>query len=349
MRNRKNVLVLALLSGLGISAASAEQPDSLKGVKSAVSMQQSTPQQTPAPDAVASTDTSAERPAPTTALPPAPTPTPPPTVSMKPEEMEPLPPPLAELAEPVTPGQVQTLKKKVDGLSRATRSPLVTPVPRISSQTVSLSAGAAIPQVRVFPNVTTTVTFSDITGAPWALAAEPANSNDKQMNVRYVDGAPVVYIQPIVDYVAGNVTVFLKGLPTPIIINVTSQSPADTRSTVQVDYRLDLRIPKRSPDTPVRRAVASDKIGLYDKDLQAFLDGVPPEEATVVKLRNAPPAMRAWMMGDELVLRTDLELRDEFTRTLSAIDGTHVYVLPVTPELTLSEMGKSRSVYVNLN
>lgn len=225
----------------------------------------------------------------------------------------------------------------------------MTPVPRISSQTVSLSAGAAIPQVRVFPNVTTTITFSDITGAPWALAAEPANSNDAQMNVRYVDGAPVVYIQPITDYVAGNVTVFLKGLPTPIIINVTSQSPADTRSTVQVDYRLDLRIPKRSPDTPVRRAVASDKIGLYDKDLQAFLDGVPPEEATVVKLRNAPSSMRAWMMGDELVLRTDLELRDEFTRTLSAIDGTHVYVLPVTPELTLSEMGKSRSVYVNLN
>lgn len=347
MRHKNNALILALLGGLGLSAAHAEQPDALKGVKSAVSMQQTTPQQTPPPQSVASTDTPAGQPAPTTALPPAPPP--PPTVSMTPEEMEPLPAPLAEMAEPITPGQVKTLKKKVDGLSRATRSPLVTPVPRISSQTVSLSAGAAIPQVRVFPNVTTTITFSDITGAPWALAAEPANSNDAQMNVRYVDGAPVVYIQPITDYVAGNVTVFLKGLPTPIIINVTSQSPADTRSTVQVDYRLDLRIPKRSPDTPVRRAVASDKIGLYDKDLQAFLDGVPPEEATVVKLRNAPSSMRAWMMGDELVLRTDLELRDEFTRTLSAIDGTHVYVLPITPELTLSEMGKSRSVYVNLN
>lgn len=346
MRNKNNALILALLGGLGLSAANAEQPDALKGVKSAVSMQQPTLQQTSPPQSVASTDTPAVQPAPTTALPPAPPP--PPTVSMTPEEMEPLPAPLAELVEPVTPGQVQTLKKKVDGLSRATRSPLVTPVPRISSQTVSLSAGAAIPQVRVFPNVTTTITFSDITGAPWALAAEPANSNDAQMNVRYVDGAPVLYIQPITDYVSGNVTVFLKGLPTPIIINVTSQSPADTRTTVQVDYRLDLRIPKRSPDTPVRRAVASDKIGLYDKDLQAFLDGVPPEEATVVRLRNAPSSMRAWMMGDELVLRTDLELRDEFTRTLSAIDGTHVYVLPVTPELTLSEMGKSRSVYVNL-
>lgn len=141
MRNRKNVLVLALLSGLGISAANAEQPDSLKGVKSAVSMQQSTPQQTPPSDDVASTDTSTDR--------PAPTPTPPPTVSMKPEEMEPLPP------------------------------------PRISSQTVSLSAGDAILQVLVFPNVTTTVTFSDITGAPWALAAEPANSNAAELHELY--------------------------------------------------------------------------------------------------------------------------------------------------------------------
>ncbi|TNL06531.1 hypothetical protein CYD30_20010 [Kosakonia cowanii] len=43
MRNKNNALILALLGGLGLSAANAEQPDALKGVKSAVSMQQPLP------------------------------------------------------------------------------------------------------------------------------------------------------------------------------------------------------------------------------------------------------------------------------------------------------------------
>nr|WP_251122151.1 DotH/IcmK family type IV secretion protein [Escherichia coli] len=52
---------------------------------------------------------------------------------------------------------------------RAAKTSPLTPIPRISSQTVSLSAGASIPQVRVFPNQATTVTFSDATGHPWVL------------------------------------------------------------------------------------------------------------------------------------------------------------------------------------
>lgn len=72
MRNKNNALILTLLGGLSISATGADQPDALKGVKSAVSMQQTAPQQTPPPQSVASTDTSAGQRAPTTALPPAP-------------------------------------------------------------------------------------------------------------------------------------------------------------------------------------------------------------------------------------------------------------------------------------
>ncbi|WP_258962569.1 DotH/IcmK family type IV secretion protein, partial [Klebsiella pneumoniae] len=54
-------------------------------------------------------------------------------------------------------------------MSAAAKTSPLTPIPRISSQTVSLSAGASIPQVRVFPNQATTVTFSDATGHPWVL------------------------------------------------------------------------------------------------------------------------------------------------------------------------------------
>ncbi|HCX4628480.1 TPA: hypothetical protein OZS94_004664, partial [Escherichia coli] len=53
--------------------------------------------------------------------------------------------------------------------------------------------------------------------------------------------------------------------------------------------------------------------------------------------------------GDELYVRSNMQLQDEFEKTLSAIDGTHVYVLPATPVLTFSVNGQARDVEVELN
>lgn len=279
-----------------------------------------------------------------------------------PNSLEPLPPPLKQSVEPITPGQIRSVNKQLNAMSAATNYKFVTPVPRISSQTVSLSAGASIPQVRVYPNVTTIVTFSDITGHPWKLAAPPFNSSPcPQANgqgsiqgngtlcVNYIPGSSVFSIQPVSEYATGNVSVMLTGLPIPVMINVKSMDPSANTKTVDVDYRLDLRIPKRGPDSPVYTATPEKKISLYDKQLQLFLDGIPPDEARTVKLNNAPAGTRVWQIGDDLYVRSQLQLQDEFEKTLSAIDGTHVYVLPATPVLTFSENGRARDVDVELN
>jgi len=270
------------------------------------------------------------------------------------DNLDPLPAPLVNKLQPLSPGQIRTSIKTLDESSAAARYQFVTPVPRVSSQTVSLSAGSSIPQVRVYPNVTTTVTFSDITGHPWKLAAPPVNSSPCQVQngtlcVNYIEGAAVFTIQPTDRFSTGNVTVMLQGLATPVIINVKALDPSNKARTVDVDYRLDLRIPKRGPDTPVYTATPEKKISLYDKQLQQFLDGIPPEEAQFVKLHNAPGSTKAWQIGDELYVRSPLQLQDEFEKTLSAIDGTHVYVLPSTPVLTFSENGSARDVDVELN
>ncbi|HED1418020.1 TPA: hypothetical protein R4S01_004922, partial [Enterobacter hormaechei subsp. steigerwaltii] len=141
----------------------------------------------------------------------------------------------------------------------------------------------------------------------------------------------------------------LKGLATPVIINVKGAEPSVKSKTVDVDYRLDLRIPKRSPDTPVYTATPEKKISLYDKQLQSVLDGIPPEDAQRLKLKNAPGSTKVWQIGDELYVRSNMQLQDEFEKTLSAIDGTHVYVLPATPVLTFSVNGQARDVEVELN
>ncbi|WP_434523812.1 DotH/IcmK family type IV secretion protein [Photorhabdus asymbiotica] len=265
------------------------------------------------------------------------------------EELPPLPEDLQSLVEPITPGEIRTIKQKLDNVEEAVNEVSYSPIPKVSSQTVSLSAGTAIPQVRIYKGVTTTVTFSDITGQPWKILVAPINSNSKAMKVDYISESPIMFIQPFSNYVNGNVTVALEGLPTPITLNVVTATPDKQKKTVNVDYRLDLRIPKRSPNTPARTLIPTQKIDLYSKELQAFVDGVPPENARKIKLKNAPANTQAWLMGDELVIRTDLYMRDEFSRTLTAIDGTHVYVLDVTPEILLSDLNTTRRVMVDVD
>lgn len=297
---------------------------------------------------------------PTTAIPAAPSatvtaqPQQPATTQINRDNLDPLPAPVINQLQPLTPGQIRTSTKMMDESSAAARYQFVTPVPRVSSQTVSLSAGSSIPQVRVYPNVTTTITFSDITGHPWKLGAPPVNSSPCQeqngtLCVNFIPGSAVFTIQPTDRFSTGNVTVLLQGLATPVIINVKALDPSNQARTVDVDYRLDLRIPKRGPDTPVYTATPEKKISLYDKQLQQFLDGIPPEDAQLVKLHNAPGGTKAWQIGDELYVRSPLQLQDEFEKTLSAIDGTHVYVIPSTPVLTFSENGSARDVDVELN
>ncbi|MEY8773139.1 DotH/IcmK family type IV secretion protein [Erwinia sp. ACCC 02193] len=255
--------------------------------------------------------------------------------------------------QPLSPGQVRSARSAMEDMSAAAKTSPLTAIPRISSQTVSLSAGASIPQVRVFPNQATTVTFSDSTGHPWVLGAAPYNSSPcnsgGELCVGYIPGSAVFTIQPSNPYASGNVTVLLKGLATPVIINVKGAEPSVKNRTVDVDYRLDLRIPMRSPDTPVYTATPEKKISLYDKQLQSFLDGIPPEDAQRLKLTNAPGSTKVWQIGDELYVRSAMQLQDEFEKTLSAIDGTHVYVLPATPVLTFSVNGQARDVEVELN
>lgn len=94
---------------------------------------------------------------PTTALPPAPMPQIPPpqqqVTHVNPQTLEELPAPVLQQIQPITPRvRCGRLRSAMEDMSAAAKTSPLTPIPRISSQTVSLSAGASIPQVRVFPN-----------------------------------------------------------------------------------------------------------------------------------------------------------------------------------------------------
>nr|WP_235661165.1 DotH/IcmK family type IV secretion protein [Candidatus Hamiltonella defensa] len=53
-------------------------------------------------------------------------------------------------------------------------------------------------------------------------------------------------------------------------------------------------------------------------------------------------------MGEHLYIRTQSDIRDEFEQTLSSLDGTHLWKLPLTPTVHFSVMGKTEPLIIEL-
>ncbi|EKS6645696.1 conjugal transfer protein TraN [Enterobacter hormaechei] len=263
----------------------------------------------------------------------------------------PLPSPAMDYAQgqvtPLTPEETGELHRSLDALQRNEGRPVVSAVPRISSLTVSLSPGASLPLLRVLPNFPGTVAFTDETGAPWNIAAPPVNGNGDGFAVHYIPDSPSMVVEARRPYDTGTVTVYLQGLPVPIVLSLSSGEPDNTGKSQLTDSRLDLRIPQRGPAARAQPQ-GREKVGLYNADLQAFLDGVPPQSARRITTAGDVPMTTVWQQGDDLYIRSRSELRDSFEQTLSSADGTHVWKLPVTPEVAFSVMGKTATLTLNL-
>jgi len=246
----------------------------------------------------------------------------------------------ASLDSPLSPDEIRELRLRLTDTERSVSAPVVSVVPRISSLTLNLSPGASIPLVRTAMNNQSVVTLTDLSGAPWPQSEAPLNASPGNFDVQYNKGSNMLTITPLRPWAAGNISVYLKGLDVPVIINVTS-GETDTRTASQeIDSRLDLRVPRLGPGTAAPGAPV-DKIALHDATLQAFLDGIPPEGARRLKFQGSVPDTTIWQTGDDLMVRSRALLRDEFEQTLSSADGTHLWKLPVTPLLTFSVNGQS--------
>lgn len=257
-----------------------------------------------------------------------------------PAQSSPLVEEAASLDSPLSADEIRELRVRMTDTERSVNAPMISVVPRISSLTLNLSPGASIPLVRTALNNQSVVTLTDISGAPWPQSDPPINASPKNFDVKFNAGSNMLTITPLRPWAAGNISVYLKGLDVPVMINVTS-GETDTRTASQeIDSRLDLRIPRQGPGSSAPGA-PMDKIALHSATLQAFLDGTPPEEARRLKFQGSVPDTVIWQSGDDLMVRSRAMLRDEFEQTLSSADGTHLWKLPVTPLLTFSVNGRS--------
>jgi intracellular multiplication protein IcmK len=202
--------------------------------------------------------------------------------------------------------------------------------------------------LRTLPGETSTVVFLDATGTPWPLVAVPRVSRADVAAAEWLEGSPSVVVSLLSPYEEANLTVFLSGLATPVVVKLTAGEPDSKSQTREVDYRLDLRVPGRSPYAKAPVA-GTAKIALYDDTMQSFLDGIPPRDAVKLKPRGEVPARTSiWQYAGALFVRTSLDIQTAFDNTLAASDGTRVYRLPPTPFVTLSDAGRSVTFQVDI-
>ena len=264
----------------------------------------------------------------------------------------PLPPPsplygqAEEAVSPLTPDEIRQLRGRQSAVNQALAAPQVAVVPRISALTVDLQPGASLPLVRTAINHPSSLTFMDSGGSPWPIGAAPLSGNP-DIEAYWVPDTAVMVVSARRPWVSGSITVYLKGLPVPVMLNVTSGEPDTAAKTWTVDSRLDLRVPRRGPNARPLSA-PDDRIALHDGTLQAFLDGIPPKGARQLKVTGAVPETTVWQLGDDLFIRSRAELRDEFDSTLSSADGTHLWKLPVTPYASFSVMGRTVALNIAL-
>lgn len=247
----------------------------------------------------------------------------------------------------LSPEDIREALSARDEMSASLNTPVINAVPQITSQTISLSPGDATPVVRVAPGRPTYIVFEDITGAPWPLEYPPINhSGSKRFYVSGFEDKPFVTIQPLVTYGNGDVGVILKDLPVPVALVLANAEPSSADKVYKYDSRVNIRIPRRGPLAPVNTITTVNKIALSDPELQSLLDGIPPKDASKLKTDNK--RVSVWRRADKLYVRSVLESRTQFSKTLSSADGTHVYEMEISPFITMMEQGSTITVKVEL-
>lgn len=275
--------------------------------------------------------------------------------------MAPLPPPnqnnqntqasqASQALSPLSNEEIRNLREQLDQTRRATAYKPVRSKPVIRSVSVDLSSGANPPVVRVQPGDVSSVVFLDATGTPWPLAVAP-RFNKKFYDIEWLQDSHSIVISALSSYESSSMSVFLQGLSVPVIVKMVTGEP-DTKSSKksnrEVDARLDIRVPGRSPKSTVSMQ-SEGKIALYDSTLQAFLDGIPPSNARKLSIKGGSTGhAQIWQFDGHLFVRTKLDIQTAFDQSLASADGTKVYKMPLTPYVTLSQMGRALTIQLDI-
>ena len=209
-----------------------------------------------------------------------------------------------------------------------------------STLRISLKSGERPSVVNTRPGWISTLTFSDVTGAPWPVLSV-TNGNPDAYDIKSSgpeNATNIITISAKQAYVWSNIAVTLVGAKVPILMTLDP-------STGEVDYRVDAQLDERGPNASYD-VISSDSLpATGDSVMLSFLDGVPPESAR--KIKTGHREVQAWRFDDMLYVRTSRSLLSPaYVAKQSNASGVNVYVLKEAPILLVSDDGRLENVQI---
>jgi intracellular multiplication protein IcmK len=242
---------------------------------------------------------------------------------------------------PMTPTQIKEVRKVLDANDKAQSEPLGQALqPTTRSVVLSMRPGELPPVIRVAPGWVSTLTFSDVTGAPWPVMNFTVGNPDayEVMNSGEKGKTNIISISTKQAHVPSNIAVTLINAKVPLMLTLDPTSS-------NVDFRVDAQVSERGPNSKYDQISSDNLPPTSDSTMLSFLDGVAPDGAK--RLKVADREVQAWRYNDLLYVRTSRTMMSPaYTAKQSNVSGVNVYVLSEVPVLLLSDAGRMFSVTI---
>ncbi len=241
---------------------------------------------------------------------------------------------LKEELSPMSTKQIKEVKKLWLESQRASTLTADSPAKPInSSMMISLENGSLPSVIRLGAGVVSVVSFFDATGKPWPIRGYNVG-NPSVVNIIWNEAKPeeeqsgnsysnTLMMQAQSIYKSTNMVVLLKGLSTPILIELIPGQK-------EVDYRLDIQVPKSGPNARTETRNLPKSVSPIMLDI---LNNVPPSKS--VKAHVMGGEAQAWLFNKKLYVRTPIEIISPawISKVNGANNEMHVYEMPFTTAL----------------
>ncbi len=236
---------------------------------------------------------------------------------------------------PMNNTQIETLHSMYDSTQRAiNRAVGAPPRPTTTELIVNTAPGSTPPVIRLSAGYVSSLVFLDASSAPWPIEwVDVGNPSD--YNVQWDKKSNTLLIQALNGYRPANMALKLRGMQTPIMLTLVVGQKV-------VDYRVDLRVPGLGPNA---HAAVSGINNLDNPILLSVLNGVPPSGSRALTVKGG--AAQAWLIRGSLYLRTRYDvLSPGWISKVSSGDGTHVYVMSLSPVILAMSHGKMMHLHI---
>jgi len=235
---------------------------------------------------------------------------------------------------PITPDQIMEYKKKVDIGKKAAATPVNGKI-KLINKTVPIILGKSDYDKTIYlsKGFVTTIVFLDVKGNPWPVKVAVKGDGDKISTTR--TDKHIIFMSTSSSYSDTNMAFVLEGINIPINFRIVT-------NTNKANEKIEVILQDLGPEAKKESFVEESKLATVNNEMYNFLDMLPPEKATEVKLTGFHA--NAWVFNGNLYIRTaDADLISPAYAPGGVVengDNAKVYRLSYSPFVMFSYNGR---------